>query len=346
MQLLAASLLIALSCAAQTNKTFVKGTMDIKFNSRASPDKEAVSDRYTMNLNISDSAVFRGSIDSTPLITGMFDRVIQPAVLSYNLECDVVNPANPAQTKNVGKLYGLVPIEPSGLYKFGNGTLKVSVAAIGRAQGFESRFGGTAQGKPLLKSQSLLSKMKNEALSISRSVQGKTVAIPVKKYDRMTFAGHVIGAGPVQYYPEATVNGSMIYDYDRSVWFFQNVTVAYSVDGKQLSDKLTGNIRWVESPQRKRTGEGQYEFDVRVNETPPSEANVFAGPSDEAAFFQTDETISALTGTMKYKDTFAGETVTASVVVVDLTGNKLTRQQMMNLFKLILLSCIVPVNAE
>lgn len=346
--------ILASACFADTNSkpTFVRGTMEIRYNSRAQVDadgkpKPGVTDQYTLNVNMSDSAVFRGSITYTPLLAGMLDRITQPASLNYQIECDVVNPANPSQTRNVGRLYGLVPIEANGTYKYGSGSLKVSVYPIGRAQGFDSKFGGVAAGKPLLKSVSLVDKVKKEALNISKQIKGKTVAIVVKKYDKMAFQNHVIGAGPVQYYPEATVNGTMIYDYDRYAWYFQGVSIAYVVDGGQKVDKLTGSIRWIESPKRKTTGEGEYQFDVRVNEPPPSEANVFAGASDEAAFFQTDDTIAALTGTMKYRDTIVGgETVTSSSIALDLSGNKLSRMQCMNLAKLVLFSCVVPMNAE
>jgi len=53
-----------------------------------------------------------------------------------------------------------------------------------------------------------------------------------------------------------------------------------------------------------------------------------------------------LVGVMKYKDTLQGETVVASRVAIDLTGNQLTKQQVMNLFKLVFFSSIVPINAE
>jgi hypothetical protein len=184
--------------------------------------------------------------------------------------------------------------------------------------------------------------MKKE-LSFTNS---KGVAISVSKYDKMEFQQHVLASGPVQIYPEVTVNGSLIYDYGRSAWYFQNVTVAYTIEGRRMQDTLTGNIRWVESANRKSNGEGEYQFDIRVNEPPPSEAAVFAAPSDESAFFATDNLISALVGTMKYKDTLNGDSVVASAVTIDLTGNKLTKQQTMYLCKLLFLSAIVPLNAE
>jgi hypothetical protein len=191
-----------------------------------------------------------------------------------------------------------------------------------------------------------MSKLKKEALSITKSINGKSVAIAVTKYDKMEFQSHVLAAGPVQIYPEAVVNGSMIYDYGRTAWYFDNVTITYALDGQQRQDKLTGNIRWIEAANRAASGEGEYQFDIRVNEPAQTEASVFSGPADESAFFSTDDAIPALTGVMKYKDVLIGEKVTASAVTVDLKGNKLTKQQAMNLAKLLLLSAVVPLNAE
>jgi hypothetical protein len=138
----------------------------------------------------------------------------------------------------------------------------------------------------------------------------------------------------------------MIYDYDRSAWHFQNVTAGYVADAKRSLDTLTGNIRWVESPQRKLNGEGEYQFDIRVNEPPPSEASVFNGPADESAFFSESAAVPSLRGTMKYKDTMVNGQVTASVIQIDLKGEQLTKQQAMYFAKMLLMSCVVPLNAE
>lgn len=341
------ALILALNAGAQTNKpTFIKGTMDIRFNTRtvAEPTK-GVTDLYTLNLNVSDSALFKGTIAFTPYLAS-FLGAVQSASLNYNIECDVVNPANPSQTKNVGRLYGIVPITPEGVYKFGDGSLRVGVYASGRSQEFESKFTGTAAGKPLVRSEGFLDKLKREAMNISKTVNGKTVTLIVKKYDKMTFTGHVMGQGPVPIYGEATVSGEMVYDYARLAWYFNNLKMSYAQDGQSKVDTLTGSIRWVESPQRKSNGEGEYQFDVRVNEPPPSESSAFSAATDESAFFQTDDTVAGLSGTMKYRDTMKGETVTASVVAVDLKGSKLSRQQTMNLAKLIMISSIIPINAE
>ncbi len=344
-------LAVVTTAVAQTNKpTFIKGGLEIKYPTRTQVEsngkpKPGVSDNYLLNLNVSDSALFRGTITHTPAISGLIG-ITQPSALNYIIECDVVNPANPAQTKNIGRLSGMVPIDTQGVYRFADGTLNMSVYATGRSQGLESKFSGLAAGKPPQKSVGFVEFLKKEAIQVKKQVQGKIVTVIVKKYDKMTFSNHTLAAGPVSIYPEIQINGEMLYDYARYAWYFQNVTLSYVVDGRTATDKLTGNIRWVESPQRKTDGKGEYQFDVRVNEPPPNESAVFATASDENSFFQTDDAVAALVGTMKYKDTLSGDVVSSSSVTVDLQGQKLGRQQTMNLCKLLLLSAIVPLNAE
>jgi hypothetical protein len=329
---------------------FIKGELAIKFNTRTNlaadgKVKEGVSDKYTLAVNVANSALFRGTIQHTPSISSLVGSS-QLAHLDYAIECDVVNPKNPSQTRNVGRLFGTVPVDDKNVSRFTDGNLKLVVFPVGTAKGFESNFKGLALGKPPASAEGFMSKLKKEALNITKSINGKSVAIAVTKYDKMEFQSHLLAAGPVQIYPEATVNGSMIYDYGRTAWYFDNVTITYSVDGRQFQDKLTGNIRWIESANRAASGEGEYQFDIRVNEPAQTEASVFSGPADESAFFSTDEALPALTGVMKYKDALSGEKVTASAVTVDLKGNKLTKQQAMNLAKLLLISAVVPLNAE
>jgi hypothetical protein len=341
---------LALAQQQPAPETFIKGEIAIKFNTRVNTDsdgkaKEGVADKYTLSVNVANSALFRGTVQHTPYIASLVGSS-QKAHLDYVIDCDVVNPKNPSQTRNVGRLFGTVPVDDKNVCRFADGNLKLVVFPVGTAKGFESTFKGLAVGKPPASSEGFLSKLKKEALSITKSINGKAVAISVTKYDKMEFQSHVLAAGPVQIYPEALVNGSMIYDYGRTAWYFDNVTITYALDGRQYQDKLTGNIRWIESANRASSGEGEYQFDVRVNEPAQAEASVFTGPADESAFFSTDESIPALTGVMKYKDTLAGETVTASAVTVDLKGNKLTKQQAMYLAKLLLLSAVVPLNAE
>lgn len=331
-----AATLLALVTTAFAGTNTVTGTIDIRFNTRTQPGKENVADRYTLNLNVCDSAVFRGTVDARPFIKGMFSD--QQGLLTYALETDVVNPKNPAQTKNIGKLYGTAPVDAQNVYRFENGNVQVNIFPMGTAKGFESKFKGLALGKPPVQ-KGFLAKAK-ESMSFSKSVKGKTVVIKVNNYDIMEFQNLQVAAGPVQVYGEATAAGRMVYDYARSAWYFKDMTVNYFVDGKLLRDAITGNIRWNESS-------GEYQFDVRVNEPPANESAAFDNSSStEASFFDTDTSIPALIGTMKYTDSKSGSTVTASGVKVDLTGNQLNKQQIMYLSKLILLTAIVPLNAE
>ena len=340
-------LVFALSAMAQSTNgpTFVKGTLDIKYNSRQS-DKpvKGVKDLYTVNINVCNSALFHGTITDQPqIIEGMFSKsVTQPRLVNYDLALDVVNPKNSAQTKNVGRLFGNVPIASDGTYKYDSGTLSVDVLPIGQAPGFSSKFTGSAVGKPMGRPANWLDTFKGNAVSITRSVGGKITTVVLKKYDRMQFQNVVLGAGPMQAYPQVTVNGEMLYDYDKNCWFFNNVSLIYG----RNRDTLTGTIRWTESPQRKSNGEGEYQFDVRANEPPPSESAAFAPPSDESAFFESNTSLPALVGTMKYKDVVRGDTTLNSQVVIDLQGNNLNKQQIMALTKVIIFAAVVPMNAD
>jgi|ERR1035441_171320 hypothetical protein len=342
----------ALSVMAQSTNapTFVKGTLDIKYNTRQS-DKpvKGVKDRYTVNVNVCNSALFHGTITDQPqIIEGWISKsVTQPRLVDYDLALDVVNPKNPAQIRNVGRLFGNVPIASDGTYKYDAGTLSVDVLPSGTAPGFSSKFTGSAIGKPMGRPANWLDTFKGNAVSITRNVGGKTTTVVLKKYDRMQFQNVVLGAGPMQAYPQVTVNGEMLYDYDKNCWFFNNVSLMYG----RNRDALTGTIRWVESPQRKTNGEGEYQFDVRVNEPPPSESAAFAAPTDESAFFESDASVPALAGTMKYKDTVrqnpnAEPTTLSSGVTIDLTGNNLSKQQVMALTKVIIFAAVVPMNAD
>lgn len=335
-----AALFLAVSSMAQTSDTFIKGVLDIRYNTR---NNSGPNDKYTITYNVCNSAVFRGNITAKPFIKGTLSDT--PGSLSYEIECDVINPKNVAQSKNIGRLFGTVPVNGQNVYNFSAGNAKVSIFQAGNARGFDSKFSGSAAGKPPV-DNGFLSRMKKEALSLTRTVKGKTVGISVTKYDKMDFQNHILPAGPVQTYPEVTINGSLIYDYARSAWYFQNVVAVYAVDGQNKADKISGNIRWVEAPNRKTTGAGEYQFDIRVNEPAPNESSVFASAQDESSFFDTDTSIPALTGAMKYKDAMANEIVISSHVDIDLVGNKLTKQQAMYLGKLLLLSSVVPINAE
>ena len=354
-QMMVALALVALALFAGSAWAQIAGTMDIDFQSRVRTDSEGnpepgVQDTYKMDINVANAFGFAGTITHLPtLLSSTLGRELQSSVLSYALQMRVYNPANPAQSKTVGVLTGGVPINKDGEYQYGNGTMRIAVDAAGKASEFSSQFRGLVKGVPK-KDESLLGSAIKKTQTLTKQVKGKTVKIVLTDFDKMAFNGLVLASGPVKKYPETMVNGDMLYDYERSAWYFNNVSLSYSVDGVSKTDKLTGNIKWVESPQRASNGEGAYEFDIRVNEPAVAagtdEAAVFSNQDDEAAFFETDVSIPSLTGQVKYKDSMSGDTVTRSQVTWALMANQLDTIQQANLAKLIALVCVVPFNAE
>src|SRR6202162_6741709 len=131
----ALALLWALAVSAQTNvatnaPTFVRGNLDIKYNSRQSaPGTKGIKDVYTVNINVCNSAKFSGTITDTPqIIEGVFSKsVTQPRSLYYDVALDVINPKNVAQTRNVGRMLGSGPIASDGSYQYDKGNLEASI---------------------------------------------------------------------------------------------------------------------------------------------------------------------------------------------------------------------------
>lgn len=346
--------LLGLTVSAQTNvPLFIKGNVGIKYNSRtAEKPVLGVSDLYDLNINVANSALFHGTITDTPqIIDGWVSKtVVQKRGLKYDVALDVVNPKilpvdpnNSKSVRNVGRMYGNVPILSDGTYDYNQGSLTVDILPMGNAGGFSSKFTGIAIGKPMNRPANWMDTVQRQTVNITRSINGKTMTVALKKYDKMEFRQHVISAGPVAIYQAVTVNGELYYDYDKSCWFFNNVTVQYADNGNVKIDRLTGTIRWVE-PKR---GNGEYQFDIRVNEPPPSATAAFeTKASDESSFFETDTTVPAVSGTMKYADTLRGDTTLASNVTIDLNGSNITKQQLMVVAKLIIFSSVVPMNAD
>jgi hypothetical protein len=335
---------------AQSNT--VSGKMDIDFQTRVQTDDAGsplpgVKNIYTIDIMVTDLLNFQGKVEELPgIYSAGLGTEKQAAQINYNLLASIVNPANKLQKKAVGKFVGGVPIDKKGVYQYGRGTFRMAIDSSGAAAGFESKFSGTAAGRPP-KTGSFVEKVKKEALTLSKQVKGKTVKIVVTDYDKMVYSDLTLAAGPVKSYPETRVNGEMLFDYERSAWYFNGVTMSYRMNGKDITDRLSGHIKWVEDPQRKSNGQAEYQFDVRVNEPEKSnEAAVFQGGDDEAAFFEADNTLAALVGTAKYKDQLKDGIPLKSAIDLMLTGNNLTKQQIVVLTKLILFVNIVPMSSE
>lgn len=353
-----AALTIAFAVEAQQpTENGITGTLAIDYQTRVKTDdaglpQSGVTDTYTLDLSVGTGTLMRGKIYATPtLFSKILGRQTQQGQLKYDVNLLVRNPNNFQQTLSVGKLAGIAPIDSAGVYRYDQGTLRVAIETTGKIEGFQSPFKGSASGKPPVNSSawSAAAAKASSAITITKTAQGRTISLKVTDYDIMSMQGLVIGGGPTRSYPSATVNGEMVYDNDRGSWYFRNAGISYSLDGKEITDKLGGSIRWVEDPERATNGKGEYQFDVRLNapDQQGAEAAAFAAADSESDFFSApDASLQSLTGTAKYRDSMAGETVTNSQVAIDLLGHNLTQQQRLVLAKLIWLVSVIPMNAE
>lgn len=341
-----------------TKDSVIAGTMDIDFATRTSKDTSGdlkqgspalgVKDSYKFNLTVAETTRFSGTVTRQPNLYGKtMGRKKQDAQLFYSIDMAVRNPKDLKQEKTVGKWVGTVPFDTaSGAFDLAGGNdkesaLRMAVDAVGRAPAFSDAFRGKLVGKAEAK-ESLAS------YTFKRVVGGRTVQVVVKKSDPMRFDNLVLGKGPAETYPTTTVVGRLDYDYETGNWYTDRIRFAYELDGKEFEDVVTGSIKWVEDPDRATNGKGFYEFNLRFNEESAKksgESAAFEKMSEEDAFFAIDDSVPALTGRVTYVDTMSGETVTTSKVTYDLYANKLTKQQIMNFFKLWLVA-IGPTNDE
>ncbi|MBI5864514.1 MAG: hypothetical protein HZB38_08405 [Planctomycetes bacterium] len=342
-----------------TEKGVISGTMEIDFKSRVSRDTsgelvenspaKGVQDTYTFTFNVAKTTEFAGKIVRQPnLYSKTIRKVVQGAALGFDINLSLYNPKDLKQKKAVGKWVGNVPIDTaSGAYDLAGGAkeerpLRFAIDTVGKAQGFVDQFGGRLVGKAE-KKDSLAQ------YTFKRMVGTKEVAVTVKRSDPMRFDGIELAKGPVDTYPRTRVTGRLDYDYETGNWYTDGIVFKYALNGKDCEDKVTGSIKWVEDPNRKTNGKGHYEFNLRFNEeknkAAGGEGAAFGNMSDEEAFFAVDNSIPCLTGSIDYVDLMSGETVTSSKVTYALDANKLTKQQVINFFKLWTL-CVGPTNDE
>lgn len=342
-----------------TKEKYISGTMDIDFGTRTNKDTTGdlkpgsaalgAKDTYKFQINVAETMDFNGTISRQPnLYSKLLARRQQDALLTYSIDLSVRNPRDLKQSRAVGKWVGTVPIDPqSGAFDLAGGRakespLRMAVDAIGRASAFTDNFSGRLIGKAETKDTLA-------EYTFNRIVGGRNVKVVVKKSDPMRFENIVLAKGPSEIYPRTTVTGRLDYDYETGNWFTDGIRFTYNLDGKDTVDVVTGSIKWVEDPERKSNGKGYYEFNLRFNEEknkrPTGEADAFAKMSDEEAFFAVDDSIPALTGRVSYVDTMSGDTVASSKVTYALNANKLTKQQVVNFFKLWMI-CVGPTNDE
>jgi len=353
---LAATTLLSPICGAQEPEKLnlpnaIAGTMDIDFKSRKNTDDKGkpvkgIADLYTTTLSVAQTTEFKGTIQRLPNVGGLLGTG-QRGQLQYSLDLSVLNPANLSQKRAVGKWVGTVPAGADGVYAvdgLADSQHRIAVDAIGKSPAFTDKFGGRLVGK---------GKKPSNAVTYVRQLAGKQVKVEVKNTDPMRFEGLALAQGPAQSYPRTVVNGNLDYDYETGNYYTNGIRFIYQQAAKEVEDIVTGSIKWVEDPNRASNGKGQYEFNLRFNEAkatkPATEADAFAGKSDEEAFFAVDNSVPSLTGTITYEDQMisGGEkaTVGASKVKYSLNGNQLTKVQIMNFLKLWLV-CVGPTNDE
>ena len=348
---------------------FVSGTMDIDFGTRRNLDTsgdlaadspaKGSKDVYKLALNVAKTTEYAGEIGRYPrLESKLLGREVQRAQLAFDVNLAVRNPKNLEQKKTVGKWVGSVLVDKDGVYDFGTATegaspLRVAIDSVGKATAFVGPFSGKIYGKSA-QGKGLLSQKVSE---YTRYVKGQKVVIKVKKVDPLKFSGLVLGEGPAQIYPRTTVNGNLDYDYDTGNWLTNGIHFKYTNNGADVDDVVTGSIKWVEDPNRDTNGKGQYEFNLRFNEEKnkpvTDESAAFAGDSSQAedAFFQMDNSVPGMTGTISYVDTLVpgeeGEepNVLASKLTYSLDANKITKIQAVNMFKLLMV-ITGPMNDE
>jgi hypothetical protein len=361
--------IVALACAIsplavlgqvepETKDDVIAGTMNIDYGTRTNIDTSGdvkkgspaigAQDKYAFDLSVATTLKFTGDIVRQPkLYSRILGRAKQEAKLAYNVNLGVMNPRDLKQQRNVGKWVGEVAIDPNtGAFNLGGGAspLRIAVDAVGKAPAFTDKFGGKLVGKAE-KKESLA------AATYSRLIGGKTVTVTVNKADPMRFEQLELAKGPAEIYPHTYVNGRLDYDYETGNWLTDGIRFKYVLDGKDVEDLVTGSIKWVEDPDRATNGKGHYEFNLRFNEeknkSVTGEGAAFEQMSSEEAFFAVDNAMPTLTGRIEYVDTLisGGTTPSSSKVTYHLNANKLTKQQVVNFFKL-WLTAIGPTNDE
>ena len=344
-----------------TEDGVIAGTLEIDFKTRTSRDTSGelaegspalgVQDIYAFALRVAKTTEFSGKVVRQPnLYTKTLRSRKQGAALGFDVTLSVLNPKDLTQKKSVGKWVGNVPINTeTGAYDLGGGKaeerpLRMAIDAVGQAQAFTDMFAGRLLGKAE-KKEGLA------AYTYKRVVGEKTIEITVKRSDPMRFENLQLAKGPAEIYPRTLVTGRLDYDYETGNWYTDGIRFKYQLDGKDAEDVITGSIKWVEDPNRASNGKGRYEFNLRFNEEKnrpaPGEGAAFEKMKDEDAFFAVDNTLPTLTGTIDFVDTMipGKDLPTMSKVTYNLKANKLTKQQIMNFFKLWMV-CVGPTNDE
>lgn len=271
----------------------ITGTLEVEFGSRLASGATGV-DVYTYKgLTIGDLMVMNGTVHRTP-----------EERMSYSIKFDVFNPASPGQlAKEVAIQRGDAIIDENGAYKPADGKLRLDVVKGAQSS---SGYSGILKGREVTRWWEIteqLSTAQQQAKKLyARYVGGKTIVIQVSNPDPLGFQNLVLASGPFSYLPETTVSGNLDYDYELGNWLTDNdgLKLSYSLDGQQVTDKITGSIHYVEEEGTATVGSvtvpytGYYDYSLRFNESAvvPDQA-FFDGNNEQAeldAFFSSSDT--------------------------------------------------------
>jgi hypothetical protein len=322
-----------------TQPGYIAGTMKADFQTQRPENQDGdypskgVADRFTFDLAVGFSK-YRGTVSCLPhIFSKHIGRVIQDGSCTYDLSLAVVNPQNTSQVKDIGKLVGSYAMDDKGQVNLSAGNLRMEVQTMGKAQGFTSAFTGSFAGKPPRKVTTLgqlADEAKRQARTIEKMVDGKKVSVALGDVDPLRFRSTVLAMGPVATYPEATVDGELIYSYETDNWFPQ-LTMRV---GNAKPDTVGGGMRWVDDSPT----EGHYELNVIFNESlEQGETAAFSDAQGEDAFFLTDSTQSVINGRIDFRDQKVDDAVVHSDVRFDIGLQNVTAIQAQNFAKLLML---------
>jgi hypothetical protein len=340
----------------------VTGTMNMEFATRSTMNaddsgsledgspKLGVQDTYHTNILVLNYRAFSGDITRLPRVygagvLGYAQRLRQSPVYGYHLDLIGIGIKDPTRHATLGTWSGNIDVDPEkGEMTLGTPDKPMRLAMLqgGTSEGGSDSFMGSI--KTLV--QHHASKSEQQAAAIKRSyvetVNGKPVQMTSSDTEPLDFQNVVMAAGPdIHTYPTVTVTGSLDYDRNLGNYFANKITFSYTLAGKQVTDVVTGGIKWSPDANRKTNGKGEYEFNLRFNDSGQANPDAAVSQDDPDAFFQPQPNVASMTGTIKYLDKFADtnnpDNPTISGATYDLNAVNLTPQQVMEFTKLWLL---------
>jgi hypothetical protein len=329
--------------APMTQEGYMKGSLVINWDTRLASNRDGeypkadVTDTFTYDVTVGHTT-YKGDVVCKPYIFSKhLGRVVQVGDCKYDINVGVINPSNPSQHKNVGKIVGNYAIDQKGQVNLSEATVRMEVQSLGQAQAMTSNYTGVFSGKAP-SAETTVSRLRDEATkksaTITRMVGKNTVSVTLGDVDPLEFKNTGLPAGPSANYPQATVNGQLIYSYESDNWFPQ-----LSLNYSDVKDSLGGGIKWVEQGK----GAGRYELNVILNEGQTGLADEAAAFDEnvqgEDAFFAADPSQSVLNGTIEFNETAGGVDNLArkTDIKFNIGVQQVTAQQALAFWKLLLL---------